>query len=91
MAKLGTKKHPAVVRVATVEQAKEIVAYCRARGWQAIVGVEPDKPEDTSDLEELIRDSEKAPSAAPQAPRISRNDPCPCGSGRKFKRCCGAR
>jgi hypothetical protein len=21
--------------------------------------------------------------------RIGRNDPCPCGSGRKFKRCCG--
>lgn len=21
---------------------------------------------------------------------ISRNDPCPCGSGRKFKKCCGA-
>jgi hypothetical protein len=21
--------------------------------------------------------------------RISRNDPCPCGSGRKFKKCCG--
>jgi uncharacterized protein YecA (UPF0149 family) len=20
--------------------------------------------------------------------RIGRNDPCPCGSGRKFKRCC---
>lgn len=24
------------------------------------------------------------------APRIGRNDPCPCGSGRKYKRCCGA-
>jgi hypothetical protein len=23
-------------------------------------------------------------------PRIGRNDPCPCGSGKKFKRCCGA-
>ena len=23
-------------------------------------------------------------------PRIGRNDPCPCGSGRKYKRCCGA-
>ena len=23
--------------------------------------------------------------------RIGRNEPCPCGSGRKFKRCCGAR
>jgi len=22
-------------------------------------------------------------------PRIGRNDPCPCGSGRKYKRCCG--
>ena len=24
-----------------------------------------------------------------QAPRPSRNGPCPCGSGKKFKRCCG--
>lgn len=23
-------------------------------------------------------------------PKIGRNDPCPCGSGRKFKKCCGA-
>jgi len=22
-------------------------------------------------------------------PRIGRNDPCPCGSGKKYKRCCG--
>jgi uncharacterized protein len=22
--------------------------------------------------------------------KVGRNDPCPCGSGRKFKRCCGA-
>ncbi|HEX4345292.1 MAG TPA: SEC-C domain-containing protein [Solirubrobacteraceae bacterium] len=35
------------------------------------------------------------PTFAPQPPRIvgdapSRNDPCPCGSGRKYKRCHGA-
>lgn len=24
------------------------------------------------------------------APKVGRNDPCPCGSGRKFKKCCGA-
>ncbi|HLT25434.1 MAG TPA: UPF0149 family protein [Zeimonas sp.] len=23
-------------------------------------------------------------------PKIGRNDPCPCGSGRKYKQCCGA-
>ena len=22
-------------------------------------------------------------------PKIGRNDPCPCGSGKKYKRCCG--
>jgi hypothetical protein len=26
----------------------------------------------------------------PQYPGVGRNDPCPCGSGRKFKKCCGA-
>jgi SEC-C motif-containing protein len=25
----------------------------------------------------------------PKADKIGRNDPCPCGSGKKFKRCCG--
>lgn len=35
-------------------------------------------------------DGEIAPSAPP-APigKTGRNDPCPCGSGKKFKRCCG--
>jgi preprotein translocase subunit SecA len=23
-------------------------------------------------------------------PKVGRNEPCPCGSGRKFKKCCGA-
>lgn len=23
------------------------------------------------------------------APKVGRNEPCPCGSGRKFKKCCG--
>jgi hypothetical protein len=25
-----------------------------------------------------------------KGPRIGRNDPCPCGSGKKYKKCCGA-
>jgi uncharacterized protein YecA (UPF0149 family) len=32
------------------------------------------------------QDALRAPAAAPPG----RNDPCPCGSGRKFKRCCAA-
>lgn len=29
-------------------------------------------------------------SAVRKAPKVGRNDPCPCGSGRKYKKCCGA-
>jgi SEC-C motif-containing protein len=25
-----------------------------------------------------------------ETPKVGRNDPCPCGSGRKYKKCCGA-
>jgi len=31
-------------------------------------------------------EEERAPAAA----KVGRNDPCPCGSGKKFKKCCGA-
>lgn len=38
------------------------------------------------DLAEEVADF--LPEIAP--PKIGRNDPCPCGSGKKFKKCCGA-
>lgn len=39
----------------------------------------------------LERRSDHAPVAQPvrrSAPRVGRNDPCPCGSGKKYKKCC---
>ncbi|MBO7292666.1 MAG: preprotein translocase subunit SecA [Clostridia bacterium] len=34
---------------------------------------------------------EKKASAAPiKSQKVGRNDPCPCGSGEKYKKCCGA-
>ncbi|MBI9088741.1 MAG: preprotein translocase subunit SecA [Desulfobacterium sp.] len=33
--------------------------------------------------------AQKQPQKRPQA-KVGRNDPCPCGSGRKHKKCCGA-
>lgn len=30
------------------------------------------------------------PSFRRGGPKVGRNDPCPCGSGKKFKQCCGA-
>ncbi len=31
-----------------------------------------------------------AVAARRKAVKVGRNDPCPCGSGKKYKRCCGA-
>jgi hypothetical protein len=32
----------------------------------------------------------KAQSSGPPAVKVGRNAPCPCGSGKKFKKCCGS-
>jgi preprotein translocase subunit SecA len=45
-------------------------------------------------------EKQRAAAQAPQAerkvkqikrktPKVGRNDPCPCGSGKKYKKCCG--
>ena len=32
----------------------------------------------------------KVETVVHEGPKIGRNDPCPCGSGKKYKKCCGA-
>ncbi len=32
---------------------------------------------------------QKVATIVKQGPRVGRNDPCPCGSGKKYKKCCG--
>jgi preprotein translocase subunit SecA len=32
---------------------------------------------------------EKIATYKREAPKVGRNDPCPCGSGKKYKKCCG--
>ena len=33
---------------------------------------------------------EPDPAPKPAAHKVGRNDPCPCGSGKKYKKCCGS-
>jgi len=37
----------------------------------------------------LRRAKKPAPAPARISAKVGRNDPCPCGSGKKYKRCCG--
>jgi uncharacterized protein len=45
-------------------------------------------------LYEIFREEEQWSNSgetvfAPSSHKVGRNDPCPCGSGKKFKKCCG--
>jgi uncharacterized protein YecA (UPF0149 family) len=37
----------------------------------------------------MYLDDEALPTYIRSDPKIGRNDPCPCGSGKKFKKCHG--
>ena len=39
---------------------------------------------DASSVDELL----PADGSKPAVERVGRNDPCPCGSGKKYKKCC---
>lgn len=84
MAKLGTEKNPIIVHVQTEERRRYVAEQCDLHGWQYIIGFETDKPEDISDLEKALY-----PPLPAQSEKIGRNDSCPCGSGKKYKKCCG--
>ncbi len=94
MAQLGTEKHPAVVRVQSLQAAEQVMSVCEQHGWKVVVGIEPQEPEDLSDLEKLLDPTDHvgipARSQLSTTSRVGRNDPCSCGSGLKLKRCCGS-
>ena len=85
-AKLGTEKKPAQVRVQTEERMKEVVSKFEEKGWKYTIELDPDEPEDILDLEMLL--NPQKPKMADK--KVGRNDPCPCGSGKKYKKCCGS-
>ncbi len=43
---------------------------------------------DEEKLKELYLEQKKSGTVV-KGPKIGRNDPCPCGSGKKYKHCCG--
>lgn len=48
-----------------------------------------DNAERYDDDEEYIPFEEKHLEPVRIEPKVGRNDPCPCGSGKKYKKCCG--
>jgi len=83
--RLGTGKNPAAVTVQTEERLKELESVFAENGWEYTIDLQPGKSEDITDLEVLLNPVETETAEK----KVGRNDPCPCGSGKKYKKCCG--
>jgi len=69
-----------------------VASYINCRESLVILrdGIEADDPGFDSKVEALDRELlQHADFSVYDKPRVGRNDPCPCGSGKKFKKCCG--
>ncbi len=53
-------------------------------------GESEEKAEDLAAAERAGNEEEVVQTIVNKGPRVGRNDPCPCGSGKKYKKCCGA-
>lgn len=84
--RLGTRKAPAQISVQTQEREQELAAVFAKNGWACVIEVDSEQDENIRDLEELQKKQVRAVSTK----KANRNDPCPCGSGKKYKKCCGA-
>jgi hypothetical protein len=51
-------------------------------GWAAYLNDEPVREPPPVDFKPVV------PVSLPAKPKIGRNEPCPCGSGKKYKKCC---
>ncbi len=71
--------------------SSDLVPYWQA--YSALPGVKKRLSERRRKLRrigrELYRDFEDSPPVAQAKTKLGRNAPCPCGSGKKYKRCCG--
>ena len=75
-----------------IESARIAITRHLQRGGQVWIRVFPDKPISKKPAEVLEGGRlfpDKVETFRREAPKVGRNDPCPCGSGKKFKKCCG--
>ena len=40
-------------------------------------------------IKEIVKEFKQSKTVRRDVPKVGRNDPCPCGSGKKYKHCCG--
>ncbi len=92
---LARGKGPVLARLADNPHRRLVEDTAKEMGWWACF--EEGGPSRTNGAVQIFTQSDLAlaqEAASPQIkrpdPKIGRNEPCPCGSGKKHKKCCGA-
>ena len=81
------------VRIQSAEQAEQAAVAMETKAEQ-ISNVTYTAPTETGEVETTLdvdtqRTAVAAAAGGAAMPRVGRNDPCPCGSGKKYKHCHG--
>ena len=77
-------------------EVTQITSTVQIRAPEDVQAVEPQEPVNVhfehagyDEAEDFAAAASAAPTPAAAYPKVGRNDPCPCGSGRKYKQCHG--
>lgn len=60
----------------------------RLKGMSGTPGSGFPKPQSARAMIQSLSESDGPPTMQRAGPKVGRNDPCPCGSGKKYKKCC---
>ncbi len=82
--KPGTAEHPLALTVATQERKIEIEDLVEKHALFANITINEETAENLAELDCILNKPETV--AIKKTP--NRNDPCSCGSGKKYKKCC---
>jgi SWIM/SEC-C metal-binding protein len=84
-AKHGSKKHPIKITVASAERQAELELLLKENEIFAHITIDSEAAEDITELDVVLN----KPTTVVLEKTPTRNDPCSCGSGKKYKKCCG--
>lgn len=83
--KLGTANSPLTLMVPSETRKKAVLAILAEHSLFATILVDAEQAEDLLELNTLL--NKPVTQCFDQTP--SRNEPCHCGSAKKYKKCCG--
>ncbi|WP_220717936.1 PBPRA1643 family SWIM/SEC-C metal-binding motif protein [Agarivorans litoreus] len=83
--RIGTEESPLSLQVKSKERQTELQQRATEYGIVVDIAVDAEADENTEQLELLI--AKPITKVVEKTPK--RNEPCSCGSGKKFKKCCG--